>query len=211
MRLNFNDNTYPGKLITFCGLDGSGKTTMIELLEKHLISSGHRCVVVKQPTKDIRTHPLFRASIDLPFNDSIDYRAVSLLCVADKLQHTTKVIEPLLEDGYTVISDRYYYSSLANLIAYGFYNEKWIYEISANITKPDFAFFLNVDPALAVKRVHAREREKDRFIDLNCQKRLAKAYYEIALCNDCKIIDCNNDLSDGFEQIKNIIDGGHFE
>ena len=210
MRLNFKDNIYPGKLITFCGLDGSGKTTMIELLEKFLVSSGHRCVIVKQPTKDIRTYPLFRASIDHPYSEGIDYRAVSMLCTADKLQHTTKVIEPLLEDGYTVISDRYYYSSLANLIAYGFYDEKWIYEISANITKPDFAFFLSVDPDLAVKRVHARENEKGRFIDLNTQKRLDKAYSEIALCNDGIIIDCNNNISDAFEQIKNIIDGGHF-
>ncbi len=210
MRLNFKDNIYPGKLITFCGLDGSGKTTMIDLLEKHLISSEQRCVIVKQPTKDIRTFPLFRASIDHSYSEGIDYRAVSMLCAADKLQHTTKVIEPLLEDGYTVISDRYYYSSLANLIAYGFYDEKWIYEISANITKPDFAFFLSVDTDLAVKRVHARENEKGRFIDLNTQKRLDKAYSEIALCNDGIIIDCNNNISDAFEQIKNTIDGGHF-
>ena len=208
--MNFKDNIYPGKLITFCGLDGSGKTTMIELLEKYLVAIGNRCVIVKQPTKDIRNNPLFRASIDQPYSEGIDYRAVSMLCAADKLQHTTKVIEPLLKDGYTVISDRYYYSSLANLIAYGFYEEKWIYEVSVNIIKPVFAFFLSVDPDLAEKRVHSREKEKGRFIDLNTQKRLAKAYSEIALCNDGIIIDCNNNISDAFEQIKNIIDGGHF-
>ena len=206
--MSFKSNIYPGKLITFCGLDGSGKTTMIGLLEKYLTALGRKCVLVKQPTNDIRKNPLFRASVDLPYNEGVDYRAVSMLCAADKLQHTTKVIEPLLKDGNIVISDRYYYSSLANLIAYGFSDEKWIYEISANIIKPNFAFFLNADPDLAIERVHARENERSRYVDNNFQKHLSKAYYKIALNNEGILIDCNNNISNSFDQIKDIINGG---
>lgn len=208
MKLRFKDNIYPGKLITFCGLDGSGKTTMIGLLENYLTSLGDKCFLVKQPTEDIRNNSLFRTSVDLPYTENVDYRAVSMLCVADKLQHTTKIIEPLLKEGNTVICDRYYYSSLANLVAYGFFNDEWIYEVSTHIIKPNFAFFLNVDSELAIKRVHARENEKYRYIDNSFQKRLSTAYYLIASYNDGIIVDCNADILDGFTKIKENINGG---
>lgn len=207
MRLKFKDNVYSGRLITFCGLDGSGKTTMINLLEKYLLSKSYKCVIVKQPSADIRNNPLFRASVDQPYSDKINYRAVSMLCVADKLQHSTKVIEPLMKDGCIVISDRYFYSSLANLEAYGFQNEKWIYEISEQIVKPDAAFFLRVNPQTAIERVRKRENERNRFISKDIQEKLAKVYFNIATANNGTLVDCENRIDDSFDMVRQIIDG----
>lgn len=205
MRLQFKKHIYPGKLITFCGIDGSGKTTMISLLEKYLISKGYKCVLVKQPSEEIRHNSLFRASIDQPYSESIDYRAITMLCAADKLQHSTKIIEPLLKDGYIVISDRYIYSSLANLIAYGFNNESWIYEISRYIVRPDIAFFLSVPTETAVERIRKRKNEKNRYINMELQDKLSYAYMQIALGNNGYIIDCNRSIEYSFDVIKDIV------
>lgn len=206
MKLKLKSSAYIGKLITFCGIDGSGKTTMIGLLEKYLLSKGYKCVLVKQPSSEIRRNYLFRASIDQPYSTNIDYRAVSMLCAADKLQHSAKVIEPLLKDGYIVISDRYIYSSLANLMAYGFNNESWIYEISRYIVRPDAAFFLSVPTETAVERIHKRENEKNRYINVELQNNLSRLYSQIALENDGFIIDSNCGIDDSFEMVKQITD-----
>lgn len=206
MRLQFKKHIYSGKLITFCGIDGSGKTTLICLLEKYLLSKGYKCVLVKQPSSEIRCNPLFRASVDQPYSTSIDYRAVSMLCVADKLQHSAKVIEPLLKDGNIVISDRYIYSSLANLMAYGFNNESWIYEISRHIVRPDVAFFLSVPTETAIKRIHMRKNEKNRYINVELQNHLSSLYSQIALENEGFIIDSNCGIDNSFEIAKQIVE-----
>lgn len=207
MRITFKENIYSGKLITFCGLDGSGKTTMIGLLEKYLLAKGRKCVLVKQPSEEIRSNFLFRASIDQPYSEKIDYRAVTMLCVADKLQHSSKVIEPLLKDGYIVISDRYLFSSIANLEACGLNNEKWIYEISRHIVKPDVAFFINVKPQTATNRVKSRKNEKNRFIDFELQRTLTTVYSQLAATNNGYTIDCEISIQKSFENIQRIVNG----
>lgn len=205
MRLQFKNHIYPGKLITFCGIDGSGKTTMISLLEKYLTSKGYKCVLVKQPSEEIRHNSLFRASIDQPYSENIDYRAITMLCTADKLQHSTKIIEPLLKDGYIVISDRYIYSSLANLLAYGFSGESWIYEISRYIVRPDAAFFLSVPTETAIERIRKRENEIDRYINMKLQDKLSYAYTQISSDNNGYTVDCNRSIEYSFDIIKDVV------
>ena len=82
--------------------------------------------------------------------------------------------------GELVISDRYFYSCLANLRARGYENDRWIYEIAENIIKPDISFFIDVPVETAVKRVRQREDEKDSYIDMDLQYRLRDEYLSIA-------------------------------
>lgn len=91
-----------------------------------------------------------------------------------------RLILPKLEEGYTVISDRYFYSCLANLRARGYRRDRWIYEIAAEIPRPDLAFFLDVEVDIAVRRVRARAAERDRYIDLALQHRLREEYRALA-------------------------------
>ena len=56
----------------------------------------------------------------------------------------------------------------------------WIYEIAKSIRKPDVAFFLNVTVDEAIRRVRKRPEEKDRYIDLELQKKLHDLYVSIA-------------------------------
>ena len=89
--LNMRNNETQGFLITFCGLDDCGKTTMIERLITDL-KKEHKIFVTKQPTDAVRNSNIFRTYMDSPNHDAYDYRSLSLLAASDRLQHVSKVI-----------------------------------------------------------------------------------------------------------------------
>ena len=93
--------------------------------------------------------------MDSPNHDDYDYRSLSLLAASDRIQHVNKIIELELRKGKIILSDRYYYSCLANLRARGYNNDLWIYEISKSIVKPDVAFFFAISVEEAVKECEA--------------------------------------------------------
>lgn len=181
-KLNMKKNTWPGKLFTFCGLDGCGKTTMIGRLRDALGKRGP-VEVVRQPTDAVRRSAIFRTYMDCPDHSAYDYRSLSLMAAADRLQHDAAVIVPLLCRGVTVLCDRYFYSCLANLRARGYTSDRWIYEIAQSVTEPDAAFFLDLPVETAVGRVRSRAAEKDRYIDMELQYRLREEYRGICQSN----------------------------
>lgn len=180
-QLNMHPNNTPGALITFCGLDGCGKTTMIRRLGA--MTEAKSAVFTKQPTDFVRKSDIFRTYMDCPDHSAFDYRSLSLLAASDRVQHTNKVIVPALQTGRTVVSDRYFYSCLANLRARGYTEDAWIYEIAESVIRPDLAFFLDVPVETAVKRVRSRPEEKERYIDMDLQYRLREEYLEICKAN----------------------------
>lgn len=180
--LSMRPHNTAGKLFTFCGLDGCGKTTMMHRLVQEL-KSEYPVFLTKQPTDFVRSSAIFRTYMDSPDHEEYDYRSLSLLAASDRVQHTSKVIEPALQRGQIVLSDRYFYSCLANLRARGFEHDRWIYEIAASIIRPDIAFFFDVPVEVAVSRVRSREAEKDRYIDWQLQDRLHKEYLDICQAN----------------------------
>ena len=187
-RLNMRRNNTPGRLLTFCGLDGSGKTTMMRRLITDL-EKKYNLFITKQPTDYVRKSEIFRTYMDSPNHDAFDYRSLSLLAASDRLQHVNKVIEPAMEKGQIVLSDRYYYSCLANLRARGFSEDAWIYEIAESVIQPDVAFFFDVPVEIAVSRVRNRPEEKDRYIDMELQEKLRKEYLDICTASGGVLIN----------------------
>ena len=202
--LNMRSNETQGFLLTFCGLDGCGKTTMMERLITDL-KKEHKIFVTKQPTDAVRNSDIFRTYMDSPNHDAYDYRSLSLLAASDRLQHVSKVIEPEMKAGKIVLSDRYFYSCLSNLRARGYKNDKWIYEIAEDIIKPDLAFFFDVPVEEAIARVRRRPEEKDRYIDIELQHKLRKEYIEICKANNGILISTLNPKDECYEIIKNAV------
>ena len=102
------------RFITFEGIDGSGKSTQARLLADYLSGKGTNVFFTREPgegivsgLKAIRTEILDRRDIDIE-----PYAELCLFC-ADRAQHVRELILPKLRDGYTVICDRYYDSTLA--------------------------------------------------------------------------------------------------
>ena len=203
-KLNMRENDTPGFLITFCGLDGCGKTTMIRRLIADL-EKEHDVFITKQPTNAVRQSEIFRTYMDCPDHDEFDYRSLSLLAASDRLQHTNKVIEPIMKRGKIVLSDRYIYSCLANLRARGFDKDEWIYEIAESIIKPDLALFFDLPVEDAVARVRQRPEERDRYIDMDLQYKLRDEYIDICNANGGILISTIKPEEQCYTIIKNSV------
>lgn len=197
---NMRKNCTEGKLITFCGLDGCGKTTLIHKLMEE-IGDQHKLYLTKQPTDAVRQSEIFRTYMDSPNHNDYDYRSLSLLAAGDRIQHVSKVIEPKMKEGFIVISDRYFYSCLANLRARGFYKDKWIYEISNYMIKPDISFFIDVPVDIAISRVRNRMAERDRYIDVDLQHKLRAEYIRICQQYNGILISSENTVEDTFKLV----------
>ncbi len=204
-KLNMQPNETSGYLFTFCGLDGCGKTTMLTKLKREL-EKDYNVYLTKQPTDSVRNSDIFRTYMDNPNHNAYDYRSLSLLAASDRVQHVNKVIKPQMDSGSIVISDRYFYSCLANLRARGFTKDKWIYEIAESIVKPDVAFFFDVPVETAVTRVRSREKEKDRYIDMELQYKLRDEYIEICKANNGVLISAEMTIKDCYAVVKSEVE-----
>lgn len=202
--LQMRPSPYAGKLFTFCGLDGCGKTTMIHRLEQEL-SADYPVCLTKQPTDSVRTSSIFRTYMDSPDHSAFDYRSLSLLAASDRVQHVSKVIEPMLRKGAVVLSDRYFYSCLANLRARGYYEDYWIYEIAESILQPDVAFFFDLPVDQAVERVRSRPEERERYIDMELQYRLREEYLAICKANNGILVPTTIPEEESYEIVKKAI------
>ena len=200
-KLNMRANETNGLLITFCGLDGCGKTTMLTKLMSEL-EKEYPVFLTKQPTNHVRESANFRTYMDCPNHDAYDYRSLSLLAASDRLQHVNKVIEPAMQQGEIVLSDRYFYSCLANLRARGFAEDKWIYEVAESVIQPDVAFFFDVPVETAVSRVRSRVAEKDRYIDMDLQYKLRQEYIEICKVNGGVLISTELPVDESYAMVK---------
>lgn len=204
MRMRKNDN--PGKLITFCGLDGSGKSTMIDLVAEALRARGKRVFLTKQPTYSVRNSDIFRNFQDTDTHDGYEYLSLSMFAASDRIQHVSQVIVPKLKEVDYVISDRYIYSCLANLHARGYERDSWLYEIAPAIVKPDLAFFVDVPVDTAIERVRMRANERHRYIDKAFQESLRLEYLQMAMWPKSCLIDGTIPVRAEFAQIMDAID-----
>jgi dTMP kinase len=129
------------------------------------------------------------------------------MCASDRIQQSNIEIMPVLNSGAVVICDRYYYSGLANLLARGYTDDLWIYEISRYVPKPDASFILDADVNTAIKRIRSRVQEKDRYIDVDLQYRLRENYIKIADENDGVFICERIGIDWCFEIVKEKVEG----
>ncbi len=100
-----------GRLITFEGVDGTGKSTQIEMLAKKMVEEGYDVVVTKEPGSPADTTGLGGAIRQILFHtvktQNLARGVSDLLFLADHVQHVAKIVEPSIEAGKVVLSDRY--------------------------------------------------------------------------------------------------------
>lgn len=142
-----------GIFIVIEGLDGSGKTTQAKILAQKL-SKSHNAVFTAEPSNGkigtfIRKKILYGES-----RSPISVEA--LLFAADRIDHIQKEVQPALDEGKLVISDRYFYSSLAYQGSAGL-DLQWIETINQLALKPDLALFIDVPPDVVLERLRRRK------------------------------------------------------
>src|SRR5476651_776071 len=139
--------------IAFEGIDGSGKSTQVKLLTEKLEEAGLKVYTTCEPTDS----PMGKTIRDI-FNHRMeaDHRTIAALFVADRLDHLlnkTNGILKKLEEGYTVITDRYYFSSYAYQSPY--IDMKWVIEansLSAGLLRPDMNVYIDILPEISIER-----------------------------------------------------------
>ncbi|MFA7659826.1 MAG: dTMP kinase [Anaerovoracaceae bacterium] len=144
----------PGLFITFEGPDGAGKTTQINRLTDYLVSMGMDTVLTREPG-GTRIGEKIREIILDPQHQEMDHLTEALLYASSRAQHVAEKIRPALDEGKTVICDRFMDSS----IAYQGYGRKLgekvriINEIAVEGLTPDLTILLLVDPDEGKKRI----------------------------------------------------------
>ena len=98
--------------ITFEGIEGSGKTTQIQLLTEQMEQQGHQIVVTREPG-GCPIADRIRGILLNPENSALVPRAELLLYAAARAQHVNEIISPALKAGKTVLCDRFTDATLA--------------------------------------------------------------------------------------------------
>ena len=146
---------HPPLFIVFDGMDGTGKTTQMRLLLDRLNALGVETVQTCEPSTSPDGQALRRAlSGKEPANNS----RMAALFLIDRIGHNAE-IEGWLAEGKTVISDRYYYASMA----YQGQGDdfEWVARMNLDcphIRKPDGAIFLDMDPEDSMARIRANRQ-----------------------------------------------------
>ncbi|GIV34584.1 MAG: dTMP kinase [Chitinophagales bacterium] len=161
------------------GIDGSGKSTQARLLAENMQKYGLRAVVTSEPTSG-PIGQLIRSI--LQGNMPADHRTVAALFVADRLEHLLdkeQGILKMLASGYSVISDRYYFSSYAYQGSHA--SLDWVIAANsacADLLRPDLNVFIDVSPEISLKRLAASRNALDIYETSGNLERVREKYLE---------------------------------
>ena len=173
-----------GLLITFEGIDFSGKTTQIELLIRALEDAGHQVLLVREPGGTLISEKIRRILLD-PSCKEMCSQTELLLYSASRAQLVSEKVLPALEKGQVVICDRFYDSSTA----YQGYGRGLNLDVVAKLNAfaafglvPDVTFFLDLEPEAASERQKERGEAEDRLESASMEffVRVRNGYLQVA-------------------------------
>jgi len=194
--------------ITFEGIEGSGKSSLIAQLKKYFKSSKLEAFFSKEPGgtdlgKEIR-------KILLNPKYSFDPTSELLLLLADRAEHVQKIIRPNIQKNKLIFCDRYLDSTLAYQGSGRNLDKKIIKEMFKvlDFPIPDLTILLDVPVQIGLSR--ARKRNKlDRFEkeDLNFHENVRRSYLDLAKNDSTRIVIFDSSISEEelFKKAVNLI------
>ena len=169
-----------GRFIVFEGIDGSGKTTQIEMLTERLRKEGRMIYTTAEPTNSV-TGGLLRDALG-----GVSKRTaceMAALFVIDRIFHNVNPIygiKKMLSMGYDVICDRYYYSSLAYQGSETDF--EWVKNMNIDcpeIMTPDVCIFLDASPSECLRRIGSDRAVKEIYEKEERLTSFRKRYMEV--------------------------------
>jgi dTMP kinase len=206
----------PGKFITLEGIEGSGKTVQLHLLEEELKKRNVRFLITQQPGgtpfgKEVRQILLQKEGAQR------EPTAELLLYLADRYQHLKEVIEPTLAQGLHVICDRYHDATMAyqgHARGIGFAIVDQLAEILA-LAIPDLTLVLDVEVEIGLKRARERNQQANsdtwgRFEaeDLDFHRRVREGYQLLVQRAPDRVllVDASGTPEEVFEKLLGILE-----
>ena len=196
--------------ITLEGIEGAGKSTVIDFIENFITSSGYDVVKTREPGGTAIGEQIREILLN-KYNDKLTDDTELLLIFAARAQHLSEIILPNLTSNKIVLCDRfidasYAYQGAGRGIEQSKINllENWVMPD----IKPDLTFLLDLDPKIAFERTNKRS-DADRFEseDIHFFEKIRQYYLERAENEPERFRVINSELSleDVQEQIKNIL------
>jgi len=142
---------YPGRLFVVEGIDGSGKTTQLELLAKWLIAAGQSVLITEW-----NSSALVKAATKMgKKKNTLTPTTFSLLHATDFADRLLYTIIPPLKAGMIVLADRYAYTALSRDVARGV-DRRWVRDLYSFAVRPNLALYFRVPIEVSLERLLAR-------------------------------------------------------
>lgn len=207
------------RFITFEGGDGTGKTTQIQALEKHLQELKRSCVVTREPGGTALGKLIRKVLLEVGESE-IASSTELFLYLADRAQHVKEIIRPALDSGKTVLCDRFTDSTLA----YQGYGRgidlSWLRRLNETAgagTCPDLTILFDCPVEISLARTAQRwarvatgRPQEDRFEreQLEFHERVRQGFLELARIESrrFRVIDASGSVDQVAKQIREIFD-----
>jgi len=196
-----------GIFITVEGTDGSGKTTQMNLIVDYLKKSGCDTVMLREPGGTEISEKIRNIILD-PAHRKMCEKTEMFLYAAARAQLVKEVIKPALSQGRIVVCDRYVDSTYA----YQGYGRGLdldtlisINEVATEGTMPDFTFFFDIDPEIALsRRVASGIPDRIEIEKADFHKRVCEGYRQLSELYSQRIIkiDANRTVEQVWNDVK---------
>jgi dTMP kinase len=189
-----------GKYICFEGISGCGKDTQINLTYEWLESKGYKVKIVEEPTNFLRDKIKENWKKDTK-NPLVD----TFLFCADRAYLVENFLEPSLENGDIVLSNRSFVSNLAYQSMY--LDIDFLLKMNYFVPKPDLILILDVYPEVAYSRLVKGRDELSRFEKIEKMEKLRKNFLEIKnYLDNVVILNANKEINNVQNQVRREIE-----
>jgi dTMP kinase len=165
----------PGFLLAIEGIDGAGKSTLADLIQRSLQARKLLVVRTREPT----TGPWGQMLRDSASTGRLSLEEEVETFIKDRKEHVEKVINPALREGRIVIVDRYYFSTMAYQGARGMDPEELMRRNELFAPEPDLLALFDIDPKLGLERVKTRGDKANHFERTGSLKRARAIFNNI--------------------------------
>jgi len=194
--------------IAFEGIDGSGKSTQLNLLSQYLKSKGKKVLNIREPGGTILGEKIREILLDNNLN--INKRSELLLFLASRAQLVEEVIKPHLKRGFFVLADRFSDSSIAyqgGARNIGVETVSTLNDFATDNIYPDIVFYIDIPTKIAMERLKDKnldrlEKEGQIFLE-----KVRNTYLKLSKLRDnFFIIDGTKSIDNVFAEIKSIVE-----
>lgn len=171
-----------GKLITFEGSEGSGKSTQIRMIGQHLKKKGKKFIFIREPGSNKISERIRKLLLDVK-NAQMSKECETLLYMAARAQLVDEVIMPALKKGDVVLCDRF----LDSTVVYQGYGcgvditfIKKVGRFATQGVSPDLTFFFDIDAKKGLSRINRRKKDRIERRNIHYHNKVRNGYKQIA-------------------------------
>ena len=185
--------------ISFEGIEGSGKSTQIDLLESHLMELGYKVAKLREPGGTLMGEKI-RDIFLQDTSEKVDPITEAFLLYASRKHLDQNFLREKINQGYIVIADRYSDATVAYQ-CFGKGLEKDFIDLihnSSNLLTPDLTFYMDISAEMSRERISYREMGRMESESVEFFDRVRQGYLRIASENPERVIslDANKSINE---------------